>query len=322
MRHARWLASLLLGAGLAGCAGLPPVVDAPPPALMGQVEAVAARQVAATPAEVANGATVSLIDPASGNTLATTLSTPTGKFLLNFSGTTFAPGALPYILEATKGLGASNQPGSAAVRLRTLIQLQNGSWESLSAGGLYLGRSSTALCILSSLKGLSTPQNEALMKTLAIGRASSLDGITSPDTFAGTPAVTTLEYQRVWDLVYRALDQNTDPVAAMLLRASATASTATDLASGYGMRDGFAWAPAGIVVSDVNPAAGAVGSTLTVHGHGLSTGLAIRLNALSCPVLTANGTTATFRLPVGATSGLLEVRYGPWINRSLFVTVL
>lgn len=310
-------------AAVVGCAVGPAVAPGVAPALVGQIEPLVTRQVAATTAEVANGATVSLIDPVSGNTLATTLSTPTGQFVLTFPAAAVAPGSGPYFLEASKGLGTSpNQAGASSVRLRTLIRMRNDEWESLSSNGLFVGRSTTALCILSSLKGLNNAQNVALLKTLIVGNTSTGDGITSTDTFTGTPAVTTTEYLRAWDLVYRALDQNTDPVGAFMLRPNATASLLTDLANGYGMRDGFAWQQAGLAVSALNPTSASAGSTVTLHGHGLGTGLSVRLNGLSCPVLTINGTTATFRVPAGATSGNLEVRMGPWIHRSLTLTVL
>lgn len=312
-----------LSLGLLGCSSyLPPGVEPLPP-LIGQIEPLASRLVAASTSEVANGATVALIDPTSGNTIATTLSTPNGQFVLNFPPATFTPGSNPYFLEASKGLGtSSNQVGASAVRLRTLIRMNNGDWESFSSNGIYVGRSTTALAILSSLKGLSVAQNIALLKTLAVGATSTVGGITSPDTFGGTPAVLALEYQQVWDLVTRSLEQNADPMASIVQRPNATASVVTDLGSGYGLRPGFGWAAAGIVLADVSPAAAAVGSTLTLYGHGLNAGLTVRLNSLSCPVLTTDGTTATFRLPAGSTSGNLEVRSGPWIHRGLFVTVL
>lgn len=325
MRYGRSSLLGLAAFALLGCHAPAPLPDGAPPPLVGRIESLLTRQLAALPSEVANGATVSLIDPSTGNTLATTLSTPTGQFKMDFGGTGFTAGATPYFLEAAKGLGksgVSNQAGSSIVRLRTLIRLQNGDWESLSSGGLYLGRSTTALCILSSLKGLSNTQNQALLKTLTIGAPLALDGITSTDTFAGTAAVSALEYQRVWDLVYRALEQNNDPIETFVLRPNATASLATDLAAGYGLRDGFGWVTSGLAVSDVSPAAATVGSTLTLYGHGLDAGLTVKLNSLACTVLTTDGSTATFRLPTGATSGTLEVRSGPWTHRGLFVTVL
>lgn len=321
----RFVPLAALAAALFGCAPPGAFKAEPPPAVVGRIELSGLRQIAATPAEIANAATVSLIDPVTGNTIATTLSTPEGRFILTFTGTTFTPGPNPYFLEASKGLapsGGSNQPGWSVVRLRTLLRQGGEGWESLSKNALYLSRSTTALSVLSSLKGLTTAQNNALLNTLSVGAPSTVDGITSTDTFDGTPAVTTSEYQRVWDLVYRVLDQNADPIAAIVMRPAATASVDTDLGSGYGLRPGFGWTSAGLVLADVYPAAATVGSTLTLYGHGLLDGVSVRLNGLPCPVLTAEGTTASFRLPTGATSGNLEVRYGPWINRSLFLTVL
>ncbi|MBU6428512.1 MAG: hypothetical protein KGR26_05860, partial [Cyanobacteria bacterium REEB65] len=82
--------------------------------------------------EVASASTVSLIDPTTGNTVASSVTDASGSFILTFSNFNPSNGSA-YTLEAVKGLSvgqAPNRPGAAAVRIRTLLFWNNG-WQSL-----------------------------------------------------------------------------------------------------------------------------------------------------------------------------------------------
>ncbi|MBM3271621.1 MAG: hypothetical protein FJZ01_28640, partial [Candidatus Sericytochromatia bacterium] len=112
----------------------------------------AGRAAKATLGDVTAAAAVSLIDPASGNTVKTALTNASGVFLLSGFGSAFAPatGAL-YYLEAVKGLG-SHAVGRNAARLRTLLRWSGTGWDSLTAGTVKVGLASTALAALYGLK--------------------------------------------------------------------------------------------------------------------------------------------------------------------------
>lgn len=331
MSCTRILAPLALA--LTGCA-FPVPSGSLPSSLEGRVDfGSGPRHVQAATAEVAQAATVSLIDAGTGNTLATTLTTASGLFVLGFDRS-FHPGVGPYYLEAVKGLslgGGANRAGAPLVRLRTLLSYQ-GDWQSLSSGGLVIGKSSTALAALSNLKGLSTAQNLNLLNTVSINQpGASIEGITTPDTFAGTAEISDAEYHRAWDLVARALDQDADPIAALFLRpATATSSLGTRLGPGFNVRPGIGMAEDGWAISGLSPTSvsRSSGGTVVVRGSGLPTAtdsLTVTLAGFACPVSAASvdGGTFTIRVPSGIPLGAypLVVGVGPWSNQSLSLTI-
>lgn len=290
------------------------------------------RQTMVTVAEVASGSTVSLIDPPTGNTVASTLTlaNPAGKFRLTFSKG-FAPSQGPYFIEAVKGLargGQVNRAGATVARLRTLISFEGG-WKSLSSGGsIILNRATTALASLSNLKALSQIQNLDLIGKLQIGTSATVEGITSPDSFVGTPAISVVEFHRTFDMVAQSLKQDVDPIGAIFMRPmGATSSVVVGSAPGYGMREGIAWSADGMKLSRLDPTNAGVGATVIIRGIGLpsaTSSVTVFLGALNCPVEAASalGEAITIRIPAGATSGNLEVRYGLWTDSSLFLTVI
>lgn len=323
----RFGGGLTLLALLAGCVPAAPNSPPPLPLLEGRVEGFA-RQTQATTEEVANAATVSLINPISGNTMATTVTSSDGRFTLSFSGG-FLPGSNPYVLEAVKGLsqgGSVNRAGAPAARLRTLIRHQNGAWSYLSAGGLVIGSSSTALCALAGLKNLNDAQNVALLGTLHVGTPSTSGGITAPDTFDGTADVAESEFHQAWDLVKKALSRDLDPIGSVFLRpaAGATSSVATGSVPGFDANLGIGMAQEGWAVSSVAPSSAAAGATAVLYGHGFpsaTSSLSIRLAGLDCAVSSINaaGTAVTFVVPSGYVPGTypLVVTFGPWSSATL-----
>lgn len=312
---------------LAGCA-LPGahLVAGPVPELRGCLEAP--RHTAAELAEVVRGSTISVIDCATGNTMATTMTTAAGGFVFVFDSG-FTPGSSVYYLEAVKGLaggGSPNRAGYAAARLRTLIQLQGATWRSLSVKNVVIGRSTTALACLASLRSFSSAQNEALLGTLSTNVPSTVDGVSLLDTFQGTGDLSPTDFARTWTLVDQALTADLDPVGAIFARppglptsAVATSDQGMAIGPGVGMKlDG--WTATGLF-----PGAGAAGTSVIMQGMGLGAGVGIALHGVSCPVTSraSDGTSLTFVVPSGLQPGSypLVVRYGPWTQSALSFTV-
>ncbi|HEY9854844.1 MAG TPA: IPT/TIG domain-containing protein [Stenomitos sp.] len=312
---------------LAGCAGLTPTAGVPP--LEGTVELDSERHVMADVSEVANGATVSFIDPTSGNTLTTGLTDSRGRFSLVFSNGNFHPTNGPYFLEAAKGLsmgGSTNRAGATLVRLRTLVSYQNGIWQTPTGMGINIGRATTALCVLSNLKGLTSTQNLALLNRVFLGTPSSAEGIGIPDSFQGDDTLTSTEFIRAYDLVDRAIAQNMDPVAALFKRPAG--STSVTLGPGFATRPELGMALDGWVLGTASPTSGPANTLVTVYGHGLSANaadLGVTLNGQTASVLaaSADGTSLRFQVPAGLSPGTypIVVTYGPWSSSILTFTV-
>ncbi len=326
--------ALLIGLLLAGCVPIaaPPALSETPP-LVGQVEGAPARGTQATTAEVANGATISLIEPSTGTTLATTLTAADGRFSLTFKGG-FKPGGAPYFLEAMKGL-SNNGAGVALIRLRTLVAHANGAWITLSGSATFLNRSTTALSALSNLKDFSDSQNMALMGSLSMSTPETLEGITTPDTYTPpdslTAVLTASEFHRAWSLVDQAVTRDVDPIAGLFSRPATGSAAGSNVASeSFGIWDGFGWQSDGFVFSSLSAVTVARGGTVTLYGHGLATttaGARVTLGpgGTACPVTaaSANGTSLTISIPAGATPGSysLQLIIGPWTaTRTLTVT--
>ncbi|MBO9540201.1 hypothetical protein J7643_06375 [bacterium] len=298
------------------------------------------RHVAATSGEIAQGATVSLIDPISGNTLVTALTRPDGRFVFTFDKS-FKPSVGPYFLEAAKGLsvGASqNRPSVPAARMRTLISNSNGLWASLTGPNANITLGTTALCALSNLKGLDQTKNLALLGRIDPGLPSaSPGGLTSNETFTpplawislpATESISVLEFLQAWNLVGRALALDADPMAALMLRDPI--ATASPTIMDPAVLSGVAMAQDGWALTSVKPATASttIPSVLTVRGIGLPTAtdsLLVTLNGATCSVLTASATGSDFtvRVPAGIPLGArkLVVTYGPWSHQGLTVTI-
>ncbi|MBU6430292.1 MAG: hypothetical protein KGR26_14855, partial [Cyanobacteria bacterium REEB65] len=266
------------------------------PPIAGQVDwGSGTRQVQATSAEIALGSTIAFIDTGTGNTVATALTSPTGQFDLELGS--FVPGVGPYYLEADKGLeqgGAQNRAGAPLARLRTLVSFK-GQWVSLSAGQITLSKSTTALAALSDLLGLTSAQELGLLGTLDLGKAGpTIDGITPPDSFAGTPAITVAQYTDTWDLVSAALAQDSDPIAALFARPTTAGSgLGTTLGAAVEARSGLGMAQDGWALASLTPASVASTSAtpVVVTGLGLpaaTDSLTVSLAGVTCPVATSS----------------------------------
>lgn len=246
----------MLAMSLLGCHALPmgparPTTVTAAQTLTGRVEfPEAVRSAQATTAEIAAAATVSLIDAATGNTVATSQTNAGGGFTLAFGGVAPATGAI-YLLEAVKGLsvgGSANRPGTKAARLRTILYW-NAGWQSFTNStpntGIVLSAATTALSTIVSLKqqkGQAIPLS-VLVNTVSGTSFAEAGGLTSAGDFL--PVL-----QHVTNAI--ALDQ--DPLAAI----------GYDATSGsYQLATGVPW------ISGYSPALPATGSVITVRGLNL-----------------------------------------------------
>ncbi len=198
--------------------------------------------------EVANAATVSLINAESGDTVSSSVTGPDGSFVLTFGGFTPVAGKA-YLLEAVKGLGLGgkpNRPGAPAVRIRTLVYW-NGGWQSLTNSlpgvGIMVGQATTAIATIVGLRAAAgqSPDLNSLIGKLS---GSSFDE-------SGTGLSKVADYDPVLKLVGNALRLDQDPVAAIGFDAT---SGIYRLATTVPMLVGF------------EPAAPAPGQTLTIKG--------------------------------------------------------
>ncbi len=249
--------------------------------LAGRIVFPAPFSLSASMTDVAEAATVSLIDTGSNQTVRTALTDPSGRFLLEF-GRSFVPGTSVYVLEAVKGL-ANNHAGATAARVRTLIRSSGGSWLSLTAGGIVVSRGTTALSIVVSHRGLDPAP---LIGKLTPG---------SPDVFAdeGT-GIGQTEYVTVLDFVTTSLGADRDPVENIGFSGSAYFLNAT----------------AGPVIGSVSPNTGSVGGTIVILGQNFATtpgGNTVKFNGVTATVSAAGATSLSVIVPEGATSGSLTL---------------
>lgn len=307
--RSKWIWVLLPGTALtlalAACTTAPRAVPGLPVSnrhpLQGQIR-VPDRAIAALISDVANGATLSLIDSVTGATLATTVSTPEGTYALYLpAGFTPVPGR-PYVLEALKGLptgGSANRAGASLARLRTILFYQNSDWVSLTSATpgdrIDIGWATTALAVISNLRALSAPDQQGLMgKVNSAGTSFSALGT----------AVSSSEFSAVFALVDRTLKSDQDPVEVV-----GYDPTGATPATQYGRK------PSDLVIYPaLSPAAPVPGGTVTVAGQGFPAPRAdVRVSVGTQPVawtVSADRRQLTLSLPTGAFSGLLAITQG------------
>lgn len=168
--------------------------------------------------DVAPGATVSLIELASGNTVSTTRTDADGKFLLTYSNGFKPKSGDLYYFEAVKGLSggtsAPNAAGADAVRVRTISSYWNGGWVTLTSGNpgtsILISPMTTALSVVVSLRQATSQKIDptTLFGAIKAGRPSG----GYPDTVQmATPQLVQM-VQRAYDLVVGSLEKDRDPL--------------------------------------------------------------------------------------------------------------
>lgn len=306
MRPIRLALAIALTLGASACAS-----PAPPPAQHAVASAIAGqvswsdRTSQAQTSDIANGATVSLLDSSSGQTVGTTVTEANGSFTLNF-GSSFRPASgKAYILEAVRGLPvglSANRAGSSLARIRTLLFFDGTTWKSLSSGSsVSIGPATTAVCILASLRALSTPQQSDLVSKVT---GSSFNA-------AGT-ALSSSDYTHVYTLTSAAISQDLDPLQVIVYDPAGATPSAQYL---FKNRD--------LVLHDTfSPAKATAGGSATFYGQNLPvTDATVSVGGI--PVATWSVSPArtqlTVTLPGNACGGLLELEagrstwYGPYL---------
>lgn len=277
----------------AGClrlAGGPPLapIEADFGILRGRVDFGPAYATAASPTEIGTAATVSLIDPGRSKTIATTLTTPDRTFSLNIRG--FTPEAKTYYLEAVKGL-RSNLVGHDAVRLRTLVRWDQGSWQALTTGDASLGAATTALSAIVALRSAFNPVDpDGLIGKLTIAGSTVFDS-------QGT-GVSVSEFDVVRGLVNDALGGDRDPIEALLYDGAV-----------FRLKDttGSFHPP---FISDISPNPTWPGTTVTIRGGNFLDPLSansVSLGGVPLNVVGGSAQTLVAEIPQDARSGLVGV---------------
>lgn len=278
------MGTLLLSACPGAQAPAPTSAVAP---IAGTVDIGFARRIQADVAQdIAPAASVSLIEPgATPKTIATTVTTPNGNFVLTVSKN-FRPEAnTVYYLEAFKGLG-SNQAGYNAARLRTLVRYTNGQWSSLTGvGSVGLTLATTAVSLAAELN---TREGSAVDLASLLGKLSGA-------AFTPVTNLSNAEYLEARSVVEQALGGDQDPVGCI------------GKASGH-----FFFRSAGGSLGVV-PAFGAdVGDTLTLSGMAFAAtpgANTVSFSGVSAPVgsVSADARSVQLVIPEGARTGAIAV---------------
>ncbi|MBI6545473.1 MAG: IPT/TIG domain-containing protein, partial [Cyanobacteria bacterium NC_groundwater_1444_Ag_S-0.65um_54_12] len=255
--------------------------------------------------DFAKGATVSLIEVASGQTRGTSLADASGQFLIEF-GSTFTPArpqpeatrSVAYYLEAIKGVKGTNpdlnQSGADAVRLRTLVWFDFGQsgWISLSnatPSALTISPATTAVAFFINQKQVNS---EAVTPADFIG---CLDPqLAPPNDYRAAGDLTVTLYQDLYTQIVNALLKDQDPIQTLVLSPTGTiVNTSTDLQ-----------------VSGITPASAPIGSPVTIAGLNFEpANVAVAfVGALATVDLVASSkNTLKVTVPPGARSGLVRV---------------
>ncbi|MBO9539122.1 IPT/TIG domain-containing protein [bacterium] len=310
-RFSRYALAALVALVVPACQQEPPGVQqqASVPLLTGRI-LPEDRAVAAALADIANGATVALIDAVTGQTVATTVSSPSGAFSL-YTTVAFNPvEGRPYYVEASKGLamgGDPNRAGASVARMRTLLFYQGGNWLSLASpvpgASITIGWATTTLSVISSLRNLSPAAQLALAGRIAGSNFNATGTVIDP-----------VEFQKVYALVDAALRADQDPLEVIFYD-----PTAATLAARYGQGAGP------LVIHDtLSPQTATRGGTVTVTGQNLPAPRPdTRVWVGDMPVAgwSVNANRSELRLTLGSSAygGILKITqgsstwYGPYV---------
>lgn len=287
--HARGL-YLSIGAWglmLAACASPGPVMRFE---LHGTVHFPVGRATQAGVGDVAIAATISLIDPSSDQTIATTLTNPDATFFLSAAKLQLAEGRI-YYLEAVKGL-SSNRAGSDAARLRNLVRYRKATgWQAIGTTDASLTLSTTALAAIAYLRA-GTPEAvdpDALIGTLASGAS---------DVFASAgTGIAPSEYDQVLALATQALTADRDPLHSF--RYSPATRAYMNVMPAVPDLPAIAW---------LSPPGGSVGTLVAIHGVNLARGTPqVTLDGLPVALGAIADSQVAFTVPEGASTGILRL---------------
>lgn len=304
------IASFLLAAlVLTGCR-LPSImpqtpvqgVNAPAAAHVLRGRVLPPRQIQAELPEIAEAATVGLIDGVTGYTAATTVTDDDGSFVMVFQNGFMPIEGRPYYLEAIKGIKGRgpgydandlfNQAGADAVRLRTVIYYLAAAqgWVSpynSEPGPIYISRETTTLSLAIFLK----------KQVIALDHSSFI-GCFSTDVYEPVPGLTKKEFDEAYVIVNEAITQDRDPV--QFLAYDSSTQSFLNLYNGH-------------AIDRLIPAEGAIGDEVTIMGDGFDQPgeLTVRFNGVEAFLIAPpSKDRLRVRVPVGARTGPVSVRIG------------
>lgn len=252
--------------------------------------------------DVAPGATISLMDPETGYTLATAVTDANGDFSLQF-GSHFAPvDGRSYTLEATKGIrGANpnfNQAGADAMRVRTVVffQAEPLAWKSLmnaEHGPITLSKRTTALSVAIALK---KQAGEALDLTDFIGALEA-------PPYIPTGGLSEASFNQVYEIVSDSIDQDRDPVHYVTYNPE-TGEFLNSYVSFH-------------LNTTVVPSEGPIGTTITLSGKGFDAGSippSVSVNGTPATLVSVSPTQIVATVSPGSRTGPVSVKIGSFMQ--------
>lgn len=208
--------------GTAGCAMLP--ADLKPPAsthaysiLEGRLDPRVLHRFRRVQTDVdqdvAKAATVSLIQPGvTPTTVAAAVTDSSGGFAIKLGGSFKPAVGTVFYLEAVKGLN-SNQAGSNAARVRTLLRVGASGWESMTGSSIGLSLETTAI---SAAAQINTTQGATVELADLMGKlAFNIPDEVTPSTFTPVANLSVADYHGAYAVVSAALGGDLDPIASI-----------------------------------------------------------------------------------------------------------
>lgn len=258
--------------------------------------------------DFARGATVSLIETATGQTVGTSLADASGSFVISF-GSAFTPKpegdglySVPYIMEAIKGIkgpnAQTNQAGGDLVRLRTIVwyDFTAKGWTSLTSttpGPISISLSTTTIAFFISQKTL---DGEPISARIYMGAVDPQLAGQAPADYREVLSLPTSIYQSLYTQVVNAVIADQDPIHSLVLGNNGlVANTQTNFE----------------VNRVISPVSGTIGTRVTLTGRNLEPDSVEVTFAGGVTAPIAPGSTPASLLvdvPPGARSGLIQVR--------------
>lgn len=331
----RLLMPLMLLVFLASCR-LPSVVPQIPgarpgtpattsnPAMAGHVLKVRIQEplsVQARPEEIAYGATIALVDSETGMTLGTSVTTPTGEYILTFAENISLVDGRAYYLDVIKGLRLDttkplpppydptnpfNQAGADAMRLRNILFYQAGTalepsgWKSLydaEAGNtIDVGNKSTALAVALALKKLAgepitLSDYAGVLKVVANDKC-----VIELDPNWALGGMDHNGFTTAYQVVKTAIESDRDPLQYTSYDQSNRVFRSTWI--GFSMRG-------------ITPLSGPINQVITITGFGFSAGVPqVTINGHPVTVLSFTDTEIQARVTPGTRTGPVAVKIG------------
>lgn len=267
--------------------------------------------------EFAQGASVSLIEVSTGNTMGTSIADASGSFVISF-GKAFTPAkanaadtrSIAYYLEAFKGLAAqnsaTNQAGADAMRLRTLVWYDfiRAGWISLTNQdpaplGISISTTAAAFYINQQLVNGQSVSAEAYIGSIDPTRSGSapldyLGAGAGVVAGSGSRDMTATVYGNLFTQVTNAVTNDQDPIHSLVLSPSGEAvNTQTSF-----------------TVVGLTPSSGSIGTSVTILGTNFNpsrmTAAFVGADA-TINVGASNATSLVLAVPPGARTGLVRV---------------